>query len=278
MIFYFTATGNSLYVAKQLDDKRFSIPQELNKTNRHYKDDRIGIVCPLFEFDIPDLVKKFIRGSEFETDYFYIVITYGCHDGAVADRVQKNLKYDGKQAQYITSIKMVDNALLVFDMKKEKEIEHTKKIEEKLVIIKDDIINKKHMIQEALKEESEFSEGYFAQKAVNGPMYVFPLYDVKENCVGCGTCAKVCPMGCIHLENGKPIHDYTNCANCMACIQHCPTKAIQFASTMKEVNSKERYRHSEISLAEIIQANNQIQVIGLNKHTANSNLSRYQGI
>lgn len=134
MIFYFTATGNSLYVAKQLDDKRFSIPQELNKTNRHYKDDRIGIVCPLFEFDIPDIVKKFIRGSEFETDYFYIVITYGCHDGAVADRVQKNLKYDGKQAQYITSIKMVDNALLVFDMKKEKEIEHTKKIEEKLVI------------------------------------------------------------------------------------------------------------------------------------------------
>ena len=96
MIFYFTATGNSLYVAKQLDDKRFSIPQELNKTNRHYKDDRIGIVCPLFEFDIPDLVKRFIRGSEFETDYFYIVITYGCHDGAVADRVQKNLKYDGK--------------------------------------------------------------------------------------------------------------------------------------------------------------------------------------
>ena len=62
MIFYFTATGNSLYVAKQLDDKRFSIPQELNKTNRHYKDDRIGIVCPLFEFDIPDLVKKSILG------------------------------------------------------------------------------------------------------------------------------------------------------------------------------------------------------------------------
>ena len=32
MIFYFTATGNSLYVAKQLDDKRFSIPQELDIT------------------------------------------------------------------------------------------------------------------------------------------------------------------------------------------------------------------------------------------------------
>ena len=35
MIFYFTATGNSLYVAKQLDDKRFSITQELNTRIRH---------------------------------------------------------------------------------------------------------------------------------------------------------------------------------------------------------------------------------------------------
>lgn len=257
MIFYFTATGNSLYVAKELDDQLMSIPQELNKTNRHYKAERIGIVCPLFEFDIPDIVKKFIRGSEFETDYFYIIVTYGCHDGAVAHRVLENLKYDGKQAHYITSIKMIDNALLVFDMQKEREIEHTKHIEENLAIIKADIANKKHMIQEALKEEVDFSSAYFAQKAVNGPMYRFPLYEVTESCVGCGTCTKVCPMGCIHIKSGKPVYDYTKCINCMGCAQHCPTKAIQFAPTMKEVNHKERYRHSKITLAEIIQANHQ---------------------
>ena len=33
--------------------------------------DSIGIVCPLFEFEIPNLVKDFIQGSSFETDYFY---------------------------------------------------------------------------------------------------------------------------------------------------------------------------------------------------------------
>ena len=81
MVFYFTATGNSLYVAKHLDNELFSIPQELNKTNRHYKADKIGVVCPLFEFEMPELVKRFIRESEFEADYFYIVITYGCHHG-----------------------------------------------------------------------------------------------------------------------------------------------------------------------------------------------------
>ena len=63
MLFYFTATGNSLYVAKQLENDPISIPQELRKANRHYISDSIGIVCPLFEFEIPKLVKDFIQGS-----------------------------------------------------------------------------------------------------------------------------------------------------------------------------------------------------------------------
>ena len=46
LLFYFTATGNSLYVAKQLENDPISIPQELRKANRHYISDSIGIVCP----------------------------------------------------------------------------------------------------------------------------------------------------------------------------------------------------------------------------------------
>ena len=44
LLFYFTATGNSLYVAKQLENDPISIPQELRKANRHYISDSIGIV------------------------------------------------------------------------------------------------------------------------------------------------------------------------------------------------------------------------------------------
>ena len=48
MIFYFTATGNSLYAARQISggDELVSIAQELRKTDRHYQDDAIGIVMP----------------------------------------------------------------------------------------------------------------------------------------------------------------------------------------------------------------------------------------
>lgn len=59
MIFYFTGTGNSLYAAKHFDKELYSIPQEMKKESRKYTADRIGIVCPLYEFDLPSLVKDF---------------------------------------------------------------------------------------------------------------------------------------------------------------------------------------------------------------------------
>ena len=76
-------------------------------------------------------------------------------------------------------------------------------------------------------------------------------------CPSCGDCLHVCPQGCIHLEDKRPVWDYSRCANCMACIQACPTKAIQFM-TVKEPNPDARYRNPHIALKEIIQANRQI--------------------
>lgn len=77
MIFYFTATGNSLYVAKQMDDNRISIAQAIHDQKKIYTADKIGIVCPIFGHEMPELVKEFLKVSRFKTDYFYILLTYG---------------------------------------------------------------------------------------------------------------------------------------------------------------------------------------------------------
>ena len=256
MVFFFTATGNSLYVAKQLDEMPLSIPQEMNQENRHYKADRIGIVCPLFEFEVPSLVKEFITMSEFETDYFYLVVTYGMHHGGVAQRTQGWLQSIGKPADYINTIIMHDNALIVFDMDQQRSVEAEKRVDEHIAAIKGDIAAKKAMIQPAPEDELDFYHHFTEWIKRTGPMYSFPLYRVTDSCVGCGTCTRICPRGCVRLENGRPIHDYTRCANCMACIQACPTKAIQFA-TVKEPNPNARYRNPHIALKEIIAANGQ---------------------
>ena len=256
MVFYFTATGNSLYAAKLLDEERYSIPQELKKKNRHYKADKIGIVCPLYEFEVPKLVRDFIQGSDFETDYFYLVVTFGCHQGGVAERMNDYLKSIGKPADYINTVIMLDNALLVFDMAEQRKIDPEKKVDEHLAIIRADINEGKKMIQTATEEETAFYGFYQKMIAENGPLFHFPLYRVTDECIGCGTCARVCPRGCIRIIDKKPDYDYTDCANCMACIQACPKKAIKFAGGT-EVNPEERYRNPHITLAEIIAANRQ---------------------
>lgn len=257
MILYFTATGNSLYAARKLDNVIFSIPQEMQKTDRHYKDDKIGIVCPLFEFEIPPMVKDFIRTSEFETDYFYIIVTFGCHHGGVAPRTQAFLNSIGKSADYINTIIMHDNALIVFDMDEQRSIEAEKQVDKHLEELKADIESKKHWVQEPDRGEIDFYNNFMDWKKKTGPMYTFPLYRVTNACVSCGTCTRVCPRGCVSLKEGKPVFDDSKCINCMACIQACPTRAIQFASA-KEPNPEARYRNPHVSLKDIILSNCQV--------------------
>lgn len=77
MVFYFTGTGNSLYVAKQLDAERISIPQVIHREEQIFKTDTIGIVCPVYGHEMPGMVKDFLKKAFFRTEYFYVVLTYG---------------------------------------------------------------------------------------------------------------------------------------------------------------------------------------------------------
>lgn len=81
MVFYFTATGNSLYVAKQLERDPVSIPQIIKEKELCFQDETIGIVCPVYGSEPPYMVQEFLRKAQFETEYFYVVMTYGCKIG-----------------------------------------------------------------------------------------------------------------------------------------------------------------------------------------------------
>ena len=256
MVFYFSATGNSLYVAKHLDAEIYSIPQEMKKDKRHYKARQIGIVCPLYEFEVPDYVKEFISSSDFDTDYFYIIVTYGMHYGGVAERTAAFLENIGKPADYINTIIMHDNAIIVFDMDEQRKLEPEKKVDEHIAALKTDINAQKVMIQPASVEEIDFYHGFMDMKKKMGPMYTFPLYAITDDCIGCGICTRICPRGCIRLEEKRPVYDYTHCINCMACAQACPQIAIKL-SCVDEPNPNARYRNPNITLEELVEANHQ---------------------
>ena len=139
MVFYFTATGNSLYVAKQLDESPISIPQV--KSGTTFEDDTIGIVCPVYCGEIPKIVFRFIRDTKFETDYLFLILTYGMDATDSAEFTFHQCKKQGVLFDYITCIKMVDNYLPAFDMSAEKQMD--KKIAEQLSAITADINNRR---------------------------------------------------------------------------------------------------------------------------------------
>ena len=77
MLFYFTGTGNSLYAAKGIEPDPISIPQAMRREPLEFTADAIGIVCPVYGHEVPQMVREFLRKSKFHTDYFYMVLTYG---------------------------------------------------------------------------------------------------------------------------------------------------------------------------------------------------------
>ena len=66
-----------------------------------------------------------------------------------------------------------------------------------------------------------------------GVGFVFPKkWKFTDDCISCGKCEKICPVGNIKLHDGKPVWG-KECISCVACYHICPKNAIQYGSFTK---------------------------------------------
>ena len=242
MIFYFSGTGNSLYVAQKLHESEggelIDIVNAINEKHFKFKvkeGEKIGIVFPVYFLGLPTVVSEFIAKLTIESDakpFVYTVITYGGSIGNADKMLGKKLKGRNIQLNSAFSIKMPSNYIMMYDVSdKEKQnltLRSAEKQIEKIVGLLE--INKK----------GDFSNhGYLA---ILTPL-LYRIYGIRRKtknfyatdaCTSCGLCEEICPSKTIQLTSGKPEWINEKCSHCSACINRCPAEAIQYGNSTKK--------------------------------------------
>lgn len=244
MIFYFSATGNSKYVAKQLaintSDALISITEAVYADKYQYATkagERIGFVLPVYYYGVPDVVVKFIEKLEI-TDrynsqhYIFTVLTCGGSTGNAGKMLAKLLAKRNMIVTSSFSVKMIDNYVLLYDLPKPEEMDE---INLKAGITINNI---------AKKIKTGFVGDFDEIKGVLPGVMTPVLYSVykhtrktkkfyvEDTCKSCGLCTIACPEGAIRMTGVgpqmRPVWINDKCSMCLACLHRCPAKAIQY--------------------------------------------------
>lgn len=262
LVFYFTATGNSLFIARQFSDNPLSIPQELKKGSQKYVADEIGLVFPDFGSAAPVIVQEFLEKNSFKARYLFAISTYGNNCARVAEWWHDFALDKGVDFNYVNTILMVENYLPAFDMYEQLKID--KHVDENLAVLLEDVGAHKNYVQPEQEKDghaafdAEFLKGMQERHFSMTSERLLELN--RDRCVQCMICEKVCPHKNFSLASGG-VTFRGKCEFCLACAHACPQKALTLKPRNPELpgerNPEARYRNPNISLNDIIRSNRQ---------------------
>lgn len=256
MIFYFSGTGNSQWVANALSvalgEPVVSIAEELKTGKKEFvcplrDDEKVLFVFPVHAWGPAVPVARFIAGLKltgYDKQPVYSVSTCGDECGYTDDMMQKALAKRGITLTSSYSVIMPDNYILMpgFNVDS-KEIEQQKLDKAPAAVA---------AIAEAIKGSKIVNLYKKGSLAYVKSCWVYPLFTnfaigknsfwVTDDCISCGLCQRICPTGTITLADGKPVWADT-CVQCVACIHRCPVRAIEYGKISLK---KGRYHHPDV--------------------------------
>lgn len=255
-IYYFTGTGNSLKVARDLsgnldDCELIPIAKVWQNENIVSTSKKVGIVFPLYYYGLPKIISDFLNKTNFEkTDYIFTVITMGGEwEGVSLKQLEKILRAKSKTLNAGFLIPMPNNFIFdqdVYPKDQEKEMLEKSRIQIANIAesIKKNIHNMEIDINQKRGRSIEKLNTTFHNEVNESDKHFL----VNENCNNCGVCEKVCPVNNIILVEGKPQWQH-KCQQCLACINFCPEEAIHYG---KKTLGRGRYHHPDITVKDLI--------------------------
>jgi ferredoxin len=257
VIYYFTGTGNSLAAAKKiaavLGDCELVPIASLTETKGEIipAADRVGILCPVYDAGVPRIVAEFAERLDISrAGYTFAIVTFGgIGVSALHQLIGIFEKAYRKRLDAAFAVEMPGNFPPVG---KPPAGEKRDKILIKAAVRLTEIAG---MIDKCLSVQPGFSPVSSLIKCFTYPPFYKNVHDadkkfsVSEKCTGCGTCAKVCPVKNIQMENEKPVWQH-RCELCCACLHFCPTEAIQL-HVMRGTEGRGRYRHPGLKVEDM---------------------------
>ncbi len=256
-LYYFTGTGNSLVVARDISKKingiLISIPAVMYKESIKIDAEVLGIVSPTYYMRMPRIVERFIdKLTTLRSKYIFAIVTVGGISGGILHRLSDTIDRRGGSLAAGFVVRMPANyihdadALPPFLQKR-----MFRNWEKKVDQIGDYILNdKKGRMEKSNPLMTLLFSKSIDKKYLGGDLdpdidrHFWP----DDKCNGCSICARVCPVINIEMVDDRPVWQH-HCEKCLACIQWCPKEAIQF----KEVTLKrKRYHHPDVKLTEML--------------------------
>ena len=274
VLYYFSATGNSLAVAKGIqkglgDCELVSIPQAMAEgagdgasggsrsgatTGAAPQEPApqtapvIGIVTPIYMHNMPHIVSRFIEGIA-QPEYLFMVYAGGGDLGAGVGKSRKQFSRLGLTLSALFNVPMPSNYAPFGYPEQPEQADRLTQAEVRI-----------GEIVETVTSRSVHFDGS-GTTFINTYLYPGPLYQLgyrhistldrsfsaDDRCTSCGICEEICPVGNISLLDGRPVWNH-RCEQCFGCLQWCPVQAIEYG---KRTRGVDRYHHPEISLKEI---------------------------
>lgn len=271
-IYYFSGTGNSLHVAKELqrripETNLIPIVSLLNQDVIATNGETVGFVFPIHLMSVPVPVKKFLEKLDLRSAEYIFAVSTLWGTPILADiHIERILKKKGKSLDSYFTLKMFANSPVCtmpvdisgmlggWPPSREEISRRESDVQDKLDSIQRIIVSR----ERNPKDDSPRSLGLFLKRLMS--LLMAPTEGSKErtvmhfysdsSCTGCGICEKVCLSKRVKMINGKPVwQEGVPCYLCQACFAFCPAQSI----LVEKVYDKKDGRsfHPEITAGDI---------------------------
>ena len=243
MVLYFSATGNTEFIAKELakrtNDECVNLLGRIKAQDfSPVHSEKPFIICaPVYVCEI--LKKLPFTGSR----EVYFILTSGGYCGPSGPLLKKIFKKKKMRCLGHAEFKMPRNYVASdsYPMLEKEQVEEriTESYQQLEQVSADILAGKKLTARHVFLFETAITVPF-------NPVYCkYKLtakdFHVEESCIGCGKCQKLCPLNNIEMVDKKPVWS-NSCTHCMACIGNCPVKAIQYGNITQ---NKEPYNFGQ---------------------------------